>query len=291
MHVDEREHRASAEPDPRTPVGVVIPAHDEASTLGATLDALLADAEPGCLDVVVVANACHDDTAAVARSRGVRVIVTDVPGKAHALRLGDATLKTFPRVYLDADVRLGAGGVSRLAEALVRSGALACSPEPEWDEARVGPFARRVHRVHELLVAPRRALAGAGVYVLTRRGHARVFPLPDVISDDGWVHRHFAQHERLVVRDVRSIMQPAPSVLANLRRRTRLRRGNDQLVALGLTSEGRLTPGALRELLAGGRVAIFDVAVYVLVVMADRAATLLSSRSRSDREWSTDRPA
>ena len=38
-------------------------------------------------------------------------------------------------------------------------------PELQLDET--GPIVRRVHRVHEQLVAPNRALAGAGAYLLT----------------------------------------------------------------------------------------------------------------------------
>jgi len=49
------------------------------------------------------------------------------------------------------------------------------------------------------LIAPSRVLAGVGVYVLSKDGHARVFPLPDIISDDGWVHRSFTPLERTVV--------------------------------------------------------------------------------------------
>src|SRR5690606_37372271 len=105
-------------------VSVVIPAHDEAGVIGANLDALLAG----------------------------------------ALRRGDAAGRVFPRVYLDADVRLDAASVRALADAASRPGVLACAPVPEWDLAGVGRFVRRVHRVHDRLIAPSRALAGVGVY-------------------------------------------------------------------------------------------------------------------------------
>ncbi|WP_205315402.1 glycosyltransferase, partial [Nonomuraea lactucae] len=83
---------------------VVIPAHNEEAVLGAGLAALLGGAEPGEFDVVVVANACSDRTAEVARAAGVRVVETPTGGKAGALRLGDAACRAFPRLYLDADV-------------------------------------------------------------------------------------------------------------------------------------------------------------------------------------------
>ena len=68
---------------------VVIPAHNEEAVLGRCLSTLLADADEDEFDVVVVPNACTDNTAAVARQYGVRVIETPYGGKAHALRLGD----------------------------------------------------------------------------------------------------------------------------------------------------------------------------------------------------------
>src|SRR3954447_19697398 len=87
-------------------VSVVVPAHDEEAVIGRCLDTLLAGARPGELDVVVVANACTDRTAEVAGRAGVRVLATPKPGKANAIRLGDAECVTFPRIYLDADVEL-----------------------------------------------------------------------------------------------------------------------------------------------------------------------------------------
>ena len=54
----------------------------------------------------VVANACTDRTAEIAREAGVRVVEISTPGKANALRLGDAECVTFPRIYVDADIEL-----------------------------------------------------------------------------------------------------------------------------------------------------------------------------------------
>ena len=58
---------------------VVIPAHNEEAVLGRCLRVLLAGSTPGELDVVVVANACTDRTAEIAREAGVRVVETSTP--------------------------------------------------------------------------------------------------------------------------------------------------------------------------------------------------------------------
>lgn len=265
-------------------VSVVIPAHDEAGVIGANLDALLAGTAPGEFDVIVVANACTDGTAAVAAREGVRVLETPQPGKAGALRLGDAACRVFPRVYLDADVRLDAASVRALADAASRPGVLACAPVPEWDLAGVGRFVRRVHRVHDRLIAPSRALAGVGVYVLGEEGHRRVFPLPDVISDDGYTDGSFTGDERVVVTEARSVVRPARTVRAHLARRVRVRQGNRQLARLGRPARS-LRAGALRDLLAAREVSVLDVACYLTVLAADRALTW----TRGNRtDWGTD---
>lgn len=75
---------------------VVIPAHDERTVIGRCLRSLADGALPGELDVIVVANACHDDTAEIARAAGARVVETPVAGKSHALGLGDARCRAFP---------------------------------------------------------------------------------------------------------------------------------------------------------------------------------------------------
>jgi len=265
-----------------------MPAHNEGAVVAANLRALLAGTEPGEIDVVVVANACRDDTAEAARSvPGVRVLETATPGKPNALRLGDEACRTFPRAYLDADVGLTAADLRALARACAEPGVLACAPAPRLDLDGVGPVARRVHRVHDALIGPHRALAGAGCYVLTEEGHDRVFPMPDVISDDGLVHASFAPHERVVVRDARSVVRPARTVSAYLNRRVRVRRGNRQLASLGRSApEGRLGLGDLTALLRHRRVSLVDAGCYLGVLVLDRGLT----RVRGDRgdAWGSD---
>ncbi|HYR68617.1 MAG TPA: glycosyltransferase, partial [Candidatus Dormibacteraeota bacterium] len=55
-------------------VSVVIPAFNEEVLLAACIDSLLQQDYEGDVEVIVVDNASTDATAAVARSRGVRVV-------------------------------------------------------------------------------------------------------------------------------------------------------------------------------------------------------------------------
>jgi len=71
-------------------ISLVVPAHNEAPVIGRLLRGLLAGAQPGELEVVVVPNGCTDDTAGVAASFGdpVQVVPLTQPGKYAALRAG-----------------------------------------------------------------------------------------------------------------------------------------------------------------------------------------------------------
>ncbi|WP_235834054.1 glycosyltransferase [Actinomadura logoneensis] len=269
-------------------VSVVIPAHNEEAGLAALLARLLDGAGPGEFDVVVVANACTDRTAGVARDAGVRVVETETPGKANALRLGDEAARVFPRVYADADILLDAAGVRALAEAARRPGVLACAPRPVLDLSGTGPVARRVHRAHEALVEPSRGLAGTGVYVLTEEAHARVFPLPDgLLADDGWVHATFGPDERVVVPEAASVVRPARTVRAHLRRRVRVRLGNRQLAELGRpVTASRLGPSDLLRLVRARRVGTVEAACYLAVLALDKA--LARMRRGRPVSWGTD---
>ncbi len=272
------------DPSPRLPIAcIVIPAHNEEHTIARGLTRVLEGTRPDELHVVVVANACTDETASIARAQGVHVVETAVPGKAHALRLGDAECTVFPRLYLDADVEVDLSTVRAIVATLAEEGVLACSPVAVMDLHQTGPVVRRVHRVHEELFGPRRALAGVGLYAVDEYGHRRVFPMPDVVADDEWVHRSFAPDERRVVRTAQSVIRPAPTVRAHLRRRSRVRMGNRQLAHMGRAEPntgGRAS--ALVRLVRSGRVGWFDAGCYLAVTAIDRARFALLHRSGTE---------
>jgi glycosyltransferase involved in cell wall biosynthesis len=89
---------------------VVIPAHDEAATIG---DVIIAASG---FDVVVVADACTDATAQVARGLGARVIAIDAADKGTAMAAGLAAVGSDDVLFLDADlIGLLPGHVQALA--------------------------------------------------------------------------------------------------------------------------------------------------------------------------------
>lgn len=105
---------------PRPPLAVLVPAHDEAAGIAATLRMLVAQLAPSDR-LLVVADNCSDDTATVAASAGAEVIARVDPvrrGKGYALDFGIRHLEAAPPavvVVVDADCELHHGGLDRLA--------------------------------------------------------------------------------------------------------------------------------------------------------------------------------
>ncbi len=269
---------------------VVIPAHDEQAVIARCLRALADGTREGELDIVVVANGCHDDTAAVAKAEGATVIETPVGGKANALRLGDAQCGTFPRLYLDADSELTGTAVKAMIAALADDPAPACAPVPDFDLTGASRPVRGFHRALWALLDERDSLAGAGAYMLSEAGHGRVFPMPDVIADDGWVHRTFQPHERLTVARARVSVRLPRTVGAVIRRRARVRLGNRQLDALGRpATEPALRPKALLGVVRQRKVTPVDAACFVGILLTERVIARWRAARGATTTWSADR--
>jgi cellulose synthase/poly-beta-1,6-N-acetylglucosamine synthase-like glycosyltransferase len=113
---------------PRPAVALLVPAHNEALGIAATLRNLRAQMRPGDRCVVVADN-CSDDTAERARAEGVEVVERQHAtqrGKGYALAFGVEHLRQAPPpvvVIVDADCQLDAGALDALAAASARSGA------------------------------------------------------------------------------------------------------------------------------------------------------------------------
>lgn len=169
---------------------VIIPAHNESSVIRRCLNSLLADLSNAEVEIIVVANGCTDDTAAVAREYAPRVVVLEIgtASKPAALRAGDRVATRLPRVYLDADVTL-TGGTLLATLAALQQGALAARPPLVYDSAHATWLVRRYYRARSGVPALMDRAWGAGVYGLSAELRARFGEFPDVIGDDLWVDR------------------------------------------------------------------------------------------------------
>ncbi len=204
-------------------LSIIIPAHNEAPVIGRLLGQLLAAAEDSELDILVVANGCTDETAAVAAKFGplVRVISIPVASKREAITVGNRAARGFPRFYVDADVELGAGDVRELARALQRPGILGVSPELTLDMAGRRWPVRWFYDIWTRLPEVQRGLFGRGVVGVSEAGYARIAALPPLLADDLAASLAFSSAERTVVPSARVRVHPPRTFVGLLRIRTR----------------------------------------------------------------------
>ena len=159
---------------------IIVPAHNEARVIGRLLSQLMAEAQPGEFNIVVVANGCTDDTAKAAASFGpaVRVISIPVASKSKALAAGNQAVDDFPRIYVDADVELHTRDVRALAEALRQPGVLGVGPRVTNNLADRPWLIRWYYAVWEQLPAVQAGLFGRGVIGVSETGYKRIADLP-----------------------------------------------------------------------------------------------------------------
>ena len=111
----------------RPRVAVLVPAHNESSLIVATLNSILPQLLAGDR-LVVVADNCTDDTAALARAVGAEVVErsnAQQRGKGYALDFGVRYLASDApdvMIVVDADSRVGEGSIERLALCCIDSG-------------------------------------------------------------------------------------------------------------------------------------------------------------------------
>lgn len=136
-------------------VAVVIPAHDESTGIIPILEDILPQLRAGDR-LVVVADNCSDDTAAVAKANGAQVLVRTQPGqrgKGYAMAWAVAHLADDPPdfvLFVDADCRLQPDFVAEALSQCSRVGQpvqalyLMTGPENARDGQRVAEFAWRL---------------------------------------------------------------------------------------------------------------------------------------------------
>lgn len=213
---------------------VVIAAHNEEYVIGPTIAALFDDECPDPLEVIVSANACTDRTVAVATRPGVTVIDRPEPGKAGALNAGDAKATTFPRLYLDADIVVPAGGIARILAQFAGesgSGPLAVVPRRHLNTAECPWLVRAYFAINERLPAFRDGLFGRGLIALSERGRSRFESFPLMIADDLFLDSQFTVDEKTEAADVVVVVEAPRTSRDLLRRLVRVRRGNAEMRA------------------------------------------------------------
>ena len=276
-------------------VSVVVPAHNEAAVIGRLLSGLLAEAEPGEFEVLVVANGCSDgtETAAAAFAPAVRVLSTPEPNKYRAMRLGRLGGRALPRLYVDADVELSSASVRALAEALAEPGVHAVGPE-RYSPMDGRPWTVRwYYEVWHRLPVVRAGLFGRGVVGLSREAYQRVGELPEFMGDDLAASLVVAPDERRVVSTAQVVIHPPRTLSDLIRMRTRALVSTTQIASgtqlADAAAEARTTRADLARVLREGSVAqLPKVAWFVVVTVLVRLRARRAIKAGDYRTWLRD---
>lgn len=273
-------------------VAVIIPAHNEATVLPATLGSLAGQDGIDQVAVVVVPNGCSDDTEAVARSfagrlPGLRVIPVAAASKPNALNAGDRAAPPGARIYLDADIVLRPGLLRAMVAALDTPAPVLVCPRVEFDTAGATALPRAFYDVFARIQHANDTMT-SGLYGVSAAGRARFGTFPELVADDTFVKRLFEPGERVDL-DERFVVQAPRDSAGLLRMRTRVARGNQELAGLAgpHAPTTRQTARTLAALVRGDPGLAAKAAVYAGVVLAARLRARRSA-GRPDRGWERD---
>ena len=223
---------------------VVLAVHDEAARIGARLDELLMlIRSTGCWgEVIIVADGCTDETAALARAHpgpGVRVIeLPENEGKARALSRGSELAKGDILVFADARQRWAAMSLQRLLENFNRPEVGAVSGElvldaPDGTLGGVGLYWRYEKWLRRNEGRLHSTVGVSGSISAVRRELFRVIPQGVLLDDVYWPLQVVMQGHRVVYDDRAIAYDRLPErVKDEFFRKVRTQSGNFQLAAM-----------------------------------------------------------
>lgn len=272
-------------------LNIIIPAHNEESVIGRTLQVLLRGAAADEFEVIVVCNGCSDATAAVVRSRfpSVMVLERDEASKTAAINAGIAVVGGGAVLLLDADIELDTNAARALLEAVRRPGVEAAIGHMVADTDGAHWMVRAFYRVwmeHPYLRNGKFAAAIA----LSSAGLARLGTLPRVTADDSYLRRLIPSERVAVVDSVRFRVHTPRTVRSLVRVRSRSYRGNRELDSCGLADFPGEAQGLLKRIAARPRLWP-DACVYLAITLAARGLSRRHSGTRWERDLTTRIPS
>lgn len=270
---------------------ILIPAFNEAAVIGRTLQHMSRGLPLNRFHIVVIANACTDATASKARSAqpNATVLETDTPGKCHALNLGyQVAAKDKPVICLDADLDVTSESLAALVGALHDNSSLAACGQMDVQTLDASVVVRTYYKGWRMNPYFDKGKFG-GLFALSAKAAARVFPLPKLTADDEYIRRSLANDKIAFVPECRFTARAPHTIGSLISVRQRSLRGARALTKRGLPSPeaGSLGKVALRAVRNPSKA--FSIFVYACVNTWSRISLSWSAGSNPSEDlWERD---
>lgn len=182
-------------------ISVIIPAHNEEKVIVRCLTSLLQGLNFEEAEIIVICNGCTDHTAKRVQSisRDIQLIETPLASKTNALNLGNECSKGYPKIYLDADIKVGGHDIKKLAQKLKAGHFLAASPVLKVEYEGSPWLIRSFYGIWCRLPFVTQGTIGCGIYGLSKVGRERFDKFPEITADDSFIRFLFSPSERGVV--------------------------------------------------------------------------------------------
>jgi cellulose synthase/poly-beta-1,6-N-acetylglucosamine synthase-like glycosyltransferase len=215
-------------------LSIIIPAHNEASVIAATLQSIMSNSFDRPLQVIVVANGCTDQTAEVVRQFGnyVELVETPVGSKVHALNLGDRVAKYDLRAYLDADIELSDNALQTVVDAFKDSTVRLAKPRARHTYRGRNPFLAGYYHLWRSMPYVRKGAMRGGFYAIDKELRSRFREFPSLTADDQFLRNLARPHERRVVDGCYATVTMPQTFGDLLKVKTRWTYGDLELAAL-----------------------------------------------------------
>ena len=169
---------------------VIVPAYNEEACITDLLSDLVDGVHREEFQVIVACNGCSDHTADIVRNQFPVVTCLDIPtaSKTNAINIAESLQPGFPRIYIDADVRVSSQAVRQLSEILLNLQTPAViAPRGQLQTDSSDIVVRSYYAAWKKTVFFIEEGFGSGVYGLNRQAREKFSIFPAIISDDGFV--------------------------------------------------------------------------------------------------------
>jgi glycosyltransferase involved in cell wall biosynthesis len=273
-----------------TKSSIIIPAFNEEASIGALLTVLSTPEIDSVCEIFVICNGCSDTTFAIASSFENVSTSESLPGKSRALNQGDRLANDlFPRLYLDADVRISSDSVLSLLQSLDTSKARVAGPRVEYDLDHRPFVVQRFYRAQETVPCFRQwrseHLEGRGVYGTNHAARRRFGEFPEIRADDAFFDRQYVSAEKITVDSSLAKISTPTSVGQLIRNEMRAAVGNRELALLSPESVPKSVSTKPKWISSWRHPQISNLVVWLLVEVWVRIRIILRLGSKRRESW------